>query len=319
MDILASNQAAQLSLAAAQNNSTATNNTSDADSERSINMPGSPVDMNGSANGIGTGKVYNGFIAVLKENFGFIETLLHDKEVFFHFSNFVSNPLNLEVGQEVEYTLSKRNGSNAGNCLPAEFVKILPKGTIAQPSIPDTLYNGIVVRPLRCNNPDQLEYSGLVQYVNEAGEYGSTHEFGITSLTNKRDLLQKDDYVVFKIDSSQRAADVTAIRQKLRANVDSIKGQFGFLDFEVDEGKKLFFHMTEVQGLSTNLHSGDCVEFSVVKNQVSKVRLSQDSLNTLLCLLLLLCSVAFCFNQEVYQVSQRPNCHIFIKRGQLSW
>lgn len=251
------------------------------DSERSIIMPGSPVDMNSSAdsNGIGggsagNGKVYNGFIAVLKESFGFIETLQHDKEVFFHFSNFVSNPLNLEVGQEVEYTLSKRNGSNAGNCLPAEFVKILPRGTIAQPSVPDTIYNGIVVRPLRCNNPDQLEYSGLVQYINDAGEYGSTHEFGITSLTNKRDLLQKDDYVVFKIDAGQRAADVTAIRQKLRANVDSIKGQFGFLDFEVDEGKKLFFHMTEVQGLSTNLHSGDCVEFSVVKNQVSKVRLS---------------------------------------------
>lgn len=280
VDILASNQAAQLSLAAAAAQNTvaaaATIATTDSDSERSITMPGSP-DLNGSAgsNGIGAGngKVYNGFIAVLKENFGFIETLQHDKEVFFHFSNFVSNPLNLEVGQEVEYTLSKRNGSNAGNCLPAEFVQVLPKGTIDQPVVPDTIYNGIVVRPLRCINPDQSQYSGLVQYVNDAGEPGSTHEFGITSLTNKRDLLQKDDYVVFKIDSGNRAAEVTAIRTKMRANVDSIKGHFGFLDFEVDEGKKLFFHMTEVQGLSTNLHSGDCVEFSVVKNQVSKVRL----------------------------------------------
>lgn len=51
--------------------------------------------------------------------------------------------------------------------------------------------------------------------------------------------------------------------------MDSIRGQFGFLDYEVEEGKKLFFHMSEVQGNGNSLHSGDTVEFSIVKNQVS--------------------------------------------------
>ena len=37
----------------------------------------------------------------------------------------------------------------------------------------------------------------------------------------------------------------------------------------MEEGKKLFFHMSEVQGNGNNLHSGDTVEFSIVKNQVS--------------------------------------------------
>ena len=74
---------------------------------------------------------------------------------------------------------------------------------------------------------------------------------------------------MFKIDEVGRAAEVSAIRQKKKANVDSIKGQFGFLDFEVEEGKKLFFHMTEVQGNSNNLHQGDTVEFSIVTNQVN--------------------------------------------------
>lgn len=73
-------------------------------------------------------KVQQGFIAVLKDNFGFIETLLHDQEVFFHFSNFIGNTNHLELGHEVEYTLSTRNGINAGNCIPAENVKVLPKG-----------------------------------------------------------------------------------------------------------------------------------------------------------------------------------------------
>lgn len=30
-------------------------------------------------------QVYQGFIAALKDGFGFIETIQHDKEVFFHF------------------------------------------------------------------------------------------------------------------------------------------------------------------------------------------------------------------------------------------
>ncbi|XP_053672561.1 cold shock domain-containing protein E1 [Anopheles nili] len=212
------------------------------------------------------GKIHHGFIAVLKENFGFIETVEHDQEVFFHFSNFVGNSNSLELGQEVEYTLSTRNAINAGNCIPAENVKVLPKGTIQQPKVLPASFNGSVLRPLRCINPDQVEYSGLVQVKNDNGDTLSTHEFGITSLKNHRDLLQKDDVVTFKIDELNRAMEIAPVRTKKQAKVDSIKGQFGFLDFEVDEGKKLFFHMSDVQG-NANLYLGDTVEFSIVTNQ----------------------------------------------------
>lgn len=218
-------------------------------------------------------QVYKGFIAVIKENFGFIETCDHDEEVFFHFSNFQGNPNWLELGQEVEYTLSPNgNTSTSGNCLPAETVRTIPKGSIDQPSIVEgNIYNGVVVRPLRCINPDQQEYAGLIGNITDTNtkEIVSEHEFGITSLMNKRDLLQKGDLVTFKVDDMGRAVEVTAVRQKKRASVDSIKGQFGFLNYEVEEGKKLFFHMTEVQGNSGSLYPGDIVEFAVVTNQVS--------------------------------------------------
>lgn len=79
------------------------------------NVNGKTESFSDSNGGTNTTK-YQGFVAVLKENFGFIETIQHDEEVFFHFSNFIGNPNNLELGQEVEYTLSKRNGSNSGNC-----------------------------------------------------------------------------------------------------------------------------------------------------------------------------------------------------------
>lgn len=217
------------------------------------------------------GQIYRGFIAVIKENFGFIETLSHDEEVFFHFSNYQGNPNWLELGQEVEYTLAPNgNTSVSGNCLPAENVRTLPKNSIPQPAVLETVHNGVVARPLRCINPDQQEYAGLIELHDEQRTTViSQHEFGITSLVNKRDLLQKGDLVSFRIDESGRAADVNAVRQKKRATVDSIKGQFGFLNFEVEDGKKLFFHMSEVQGNTVALHPGDTVEFSVVTNQVS--------------------------------------------------
>lgn len=45
----------------------------------------------------------------------------------------------------------------------------------------------------------------------DGGENLSHHKFGITSLINKRDLLQKDDTVVFKIDETSRAVEVKQI------------------------------------------------------------------------------------------------------------
>ncbi|XP_058828473.1 cold shock domain-containing protein E1 isoform X1 [Topomyia yanbarensis] len=233
---------------------------------RTLNNSSSMLKANYANGNIKTGKIQHGFIAVLKENFGFIETIEHDQEVFFHFSNFIGNTSALELGHEVEYSLSTRSAVNAGNCIPAENVKIISKGSIPQSKVLPALYNGIVLRPLRCINPDQLEYCGLVQVRNETGDALSTHEFGITSLKNKRDLLQKDDVVTFKIDEQNRAVEVTSIRTKKQAKVDSVKGLFGFLDFEVEEGKKLFFHMSEVQG-GGSLYPGDSVEFSIVTNQ----------------------------------------------------
>lgn len=47
-----------------------------------------------------------------------------------------------------------------------------------------------------------------------------------------------------------------------------VSGQFGFLSFEVEEGKKLFFHTTEVEG-GELLQQGDEVEFVLVTNKRS--------------------------------------------------
>lgn len=46
--------------------------------------------------------------------------------------------------------------------------------------------------------------------------------------------------------------------------------QFGFINYEAaEEGKKLFFHMTEVHD-GVEIQAGDEVEFVVVQNQRNK-------------------------------------------------
>lgn len=62
-----------------------------------------------------------------------------------------------------------------------------------------------------------------MSFVTDGDENGPGYEFGITSLSNKRDLLQVKDPVQFQIDSDGRACNVNAIRVKKKATVESIK------------------------------------------------------------------------------------------------
>lgn len=167
----------------------------------------------------------------------------------------------------MEYNLGSRG--NSGTSPSAENVKVIPKGTITLPTVEGDVMDGIIVRPLRSVNPDQNEYAGLIKMKTEnAEEKAQEYEFGIMGLVNKRELLQVGDAVQFQVDSTGRAANIVAVRKKLRATVDAIKGQFGFLAYEVEEGKKLFFHTSEVKD-NVSLQVGDQVEFVLVTNQRS--------------------------------------------------
>ncbi|KAG7168163.1 Cold shock domain-containing protein E1-like [Homarus americanus] len=213
--------------------------------------------MNGStSSGRPSATLHQGFVAALKDTFGFIETIAHDKEIFFHFSNVEGDAASFELGQEVEYTLSSRTGP--GGKVSAENVRMLTKGTLPMPKVMAEIFEGTVLRSMRSINPDQQEYCGLVCVGNESDGLPQ-YEFGITGIVNKRELLQPGDQVTFQLDESRRAVVIRAIRKKLIATVDAVKGQYGFLNYETEEGKKLFFHQSEVKD-GNSLSPGDEVE-----------------------------------------------------------
>jgi len=210
-----------------------------------------------------------GFIATLKESFGFIETEDHNKEVFFHFSNFDGEPGDIDVGDEVEFSLARKT-----NKVSAENIRKLKAGSVAPEEIVDGVLDGKIIRCMRIVNPEQDEYPGLVQVGEDDDPVKEVYPYGISSLADKRDFLQKGDIVKFQVavvkaTGQLRATRIAAVRKCQRAKVDSVKGQYGFLQYEQEEGKKLFFHMTEVHD-NAKLDTGDEVEFVVVQNQRNK-------------------------------------------------
>lgn len=215
---------------------------------------------------------HRGYIAALKESFGFIENEEHNQDVFFHFSVFEGNPQSLEPGQEVEYGMVMKGSKRSAEC-----VRKLPAGTLTDhaETVQAEVHNGTVERPVRCFNPDQEEYAGLIRLTvsGENAEPGPAYPFGITSLSDKHELLQKNDVVQFQVavtgSGVERAVNVVAVRARVQATVEAIKGQFGFLSHEAEEGRKLFFHTSEVKS-GNHLQVGDRVEFVVVYNQRTK-------------------------------------------------
>ncbi|XP_076170073.1 cold shock domain-containing Unr isoform X2 [Ptiloglossa arizonensis] len=213
------------------------------------------------------GQVYQGFIAALKDAFGFIESVNYDKVIFFHFSTFEGDVSTLEVGADIECKISPGSGRSNVGCVAADYVKLIPRGSIPRPTPVSEVLDGTVIRPLRSANPDQAEYAGLIK-INATNEDEDTpeYEFRIMGLVNKRELLQAGDPVQLQVDSAGHACNIVAVRKKRRATVDAVKGPFGFLSYEIDEGKKLFFHMSEVLDHAI-LQPGDQVEFVLITNQ----------------------------------------------------
>jgi len=160
----------------------------------------------------------------------------------------------------VQYTLSRAGGQGR---VAAEHVTPLAPGTLPQPTVQPEVLEGIVLRPLRSTDPDQQVYAGLVQ-ADTTEEMAPAYEFGITSLVNKKDPMNMGDQVLFQVEEGgKRCSNLRHNRKRLRATVDAFKNQFGFLSHEHDEGKKLFFHVSEVKD-GAQLREGDEVEFVVV-------------------------------------------------------
>lgn len=239
--------------------------------------------------GASSNTCYYGWISTLKDTFGFIEDMEHNAEVFFHYSELQAPVEKYRTGLPVSYFKGVKDEKPC-----ALHVEISSETKFGLNAVTNSKSNkGKVLKPLRSVNPSQSSYQGLIEYkeTNSAGDTTiKTIAYSPLSLSDRRDFIQIGDKVTFQVSTEmsngmQRAVNVKVNRETVRATVDSIKGDYGFINYEVSGGEpgngKLFFHMSEVREPSQQISAGSTVDFSVVYNQrsgkfsASKVRLAE--------------------------------------------
>lgn len=236
-------------------------------------------------------RLQNGYVCALKDSYGFIETEDHETELFFHFSEYEGDWRSLELGNCVKYAETRKSEKQSAE----KVCKVLSH--VCKDEILPTMYDGTVTRPMRTMDPEQDEYEGLV-YISTPTTTTSNnntsmtiaedddekspltngeqeqlvYRFGITSILEKKESLQVGDKISFQlcidaITKKKRACNIACKRSLVRGKIESIKGHFGFISYDHDEGKSVFFHMSEVQNdHGKDLKPGDDVRFMVVQN-----------------------------------------------------
>lgn len=220
---------------------------------------------------------FRGFVATLKDSYGFIESEEHDCELFFPFSscNKFCDPQELDIMDEVEYCIVRKN-----NRLAADEIKKLPRGTITTEQVQPGVHEGSVLRPMK-SSEDPQDYEGLIKplsngtnsTLSSSSPLPAQLPYAATSLIDHRITLQEGDLVQFQVGlavdgTGLRAVNIVSRHAFLRGHVESIKGQgqYGFIGYQNEGGPgSVFFHINSLTGGCdpSDLRPGDEVEFLI--------------------------------------------------------
>ncbi|CAF0756986.1 unnamed protein product [Adineta steineri] len=210
----------------------------------------------------------HGWIAIIREGKGFIEeynTTNNIEPIVFTINSFPGDGTQIDLGDEVEFSIRQ-----VSNRLIAENILKVTSTINSFYSILPTTYRGRVLSPIRLTNTDECEILGRIQKLTDDGTPGEFYTYSITGVKNKRMILLPNDLVTFSIavgrDYSKRAVNIILENEMRKGKIDTVKGQFGFIDFACEENKKIFFHNSEVDG-GFELRAGDEVEFYAQYNQ----------------------------------------------------
>jgi len=247
-----------------------------------------------------------GYISVLKENYGLIEIVASKnqkhgnkstlpREIFFQTSSLIKN--DIEIGDEVEFIINRKNPQK----FCAESIGKIKSGTIKPNNIESTIYKGRIIQQLKPHNPtisaEQTTddtYYGKLQLISankKDSKNDAIYQYGLYALSDKKQTFQVGDQVSFQLGSLSDGAKKTAFNiqqsqnepQRTRASsvvdikkgkIDSIKGHCGYIEYSMgSDPKKVFFHISDLmEGGSTgssessNIRIGDEVEFTLSHN-----------------------------------------------------
>ncbi|RDD46600.1 Cold shock domain-containing protein E1 [Trichoplax sp. H2] len=227
-------------------------------------------------------KTLRGFVATLKDNYGFLEDYNHCREIYFHYSS-VKTPLQyLNIGTEVEFSLEVRNDK-----VCAENVIQLPTGTLVKEVISPEVLNGTVERALLVPEKQGIVFEGIIKLGDQSEksvDSGQTttnnYSFLSSSMITSKVVLQDNEKVKFQLATNPqtgkvRAVNVEPVRQVMVGRIESMKGDYGFIEYHEGEFKNFFFHMNDVSRADATFKVGDTVQFVIQQQRNGKTHAIQ--------------------------------------------
>jgi cold shock CspA family protein len=233
-----------------------------------------------------------GVISDLKESYGFIESEDGTRETFFHYNDVQGNASDLHLLDVVSYEVV----AQADKVRAKNVYRLNPESLTTVEVLDEAVISGVVARPLISDN----HYGGRISFkqaspagsaADEESSSSVTLPFGITSLQDPSYVLKAGEEIKFRVATNiktneQRAVHIKPLSvrsegsRRLVAQVESLKGEYGFLAYRTDERDNLFFHTSNVTD-GEELGVGDEVEFSISYNaRTQKYRASDIKLLT---------------------------------------
>nr|XP_027198717.1 cold shock domain-containing protein E1-like [Dermatophagoides pteronyssinus] len=212
-----------------------------------------------------------GIIILLKENYGFIESIDGENEYYFH--SLSCNDDNCKLGQTVEFDTLFSNGK-------WKAINVSTKNElILYEDLSREIFIGTIVRTLQMFDNDQEEYIGLIDKIGIEGDNGimngwdkAEYEFSMISLKFLKDFINVGDSVRFQVATNpvtkkQRAYNVEVIRDRLKGTVLTLQRLYGFLKPD-NPGivGNIYFNAAEIR-TNVKIKFGDKVDFLLVKNK----------------------------------------------------
>jgi len=224
------------------------------------------------------GKRETGAIQSLKDNYGFIKCTDIPSSIYFHFRDIVllqKDQKDLSMGMEVEFSVETDPKLNKPL---ATRVRGLPKGTISfEIPLPDRI-QGVVAKEYSADNYFHRSNSSKEQGIIESKTSESTivdkYYFTAKSLDNIKQNLRYGDEVEFNVVIKKRTGKKKAINiVLLRAAPEVVENgiicsvhnnkNYGHITC-LHRDDDMFFHFSDLEIPSEELHAGMEVEFTVI-------------------------------------------------------
>jgi len=225
-----------------------------------------------------------GIAVDLKRNYGYIDCVERQDQLFFHVDDFEVKPLEdqWQVGLELEFSVVNDNRTGKKK---AANIRILPQGTVQYYDVTTEVFSGVIEKECKIGHATgrrKIDNSGVI-LIPLRGEDGVIIQAKL-SYANQDQLdpsvnFWPDDMVEFNIATEKKTGIRSAVNVRLRQRAElkretgfvcALKSTFGFISCN-ERNEEVYFPFTELESKDEKqLAVGTPVEFSVIQSHSGK-------------------------------------------------